>query len=97
MPADSPTTPSGFQPGMNEMLAEYSRDLYAGFWLSEDGLSNATIIVEKGTLYVVRMSLNSTDIILKFHAPGRLSLRSLERRDEFRRVRREHLSADVPV
>ncbi|EED80978.1 predicted protein [Postia placenta Mad-698-R] len=73
-----------FQPAMDEVLAEYSQDLYAGFWSSEDGLSNATIAVEKGTLYMERMFLNDTDILPKFYAPGRLPLRSSERRDEFR-------------
>ena len=44
----------------------------------------ATIVVDKGTLYVERLMLLGVDVLKRFGAPGRLALRSGMRRDEFR-------------
>lgn len=75
-----------FQPAIDGVLAEMAATLYAGSWASQDGESSALIVVEKGTLYVNRFILNGTDVLAMFHAPGRLPLRSSQRRDEFRCV-----------
>ena len=75
-----------FQPAIDSVLEEMSRSLYAGSWTSEDGNSSASIVVNKGTLYVERFISNGTDVLGMFHAPGRIALRSSQRRDEFRFV-----------
>jgi hypothetical protein len=75
-----------FQPAIDSVLAEAATALYAGSWTSEDRESSASIVVEKGTLYIEHFISNGTDILEKFHAPGRLALRSSQRHDEFRSV-----------
>ncbi|OCH90269.1 beta-lactamase/transpeptidase-like protein [Obba rivulosa] len=72
------------QPFMDKALADYSQKLFAGTWKSQDGESTSHIVIEKGALYIDRFVLNGTDILQMFHAPGRLALRSSERRDELR-------------
>ncbi|EMD41338.1 hypothetical protein CERSUDRAFT_101835 [Gelatoporia subvermispora B] len=72
------------QPFMDKVLADYSQRLYSGTWSSPDGRSSAHILVEKGTLYIDKFVLNGTDVLQIFHSPGRLALRSSERRDELR-------------
>jgi hypothetical protein len=79
-----------FQPAIDGVLAEMSTALYAGSWISEEGNSSASIVVEKGTLYVERFISNGTNVLGMFHAPGRLALRSSQRRDEFRSVLCRH-------
>lgn len=73
-----------FQPAIDAALAEAAASLYAGQWYSEDADSSALITVEKGTLYMERFVSNGTNILEMFHAPGRLALRSSQRRDELR-------------
>ncbi|GBE82561.1 hypothetical protein SCP_0409450 [Sparassis crispa] len=73
-----------FQPAMDNVLAEQARALYAGTWTSQDGKSKASIVVDKGTLYIENLLLDDTDILLMFHASERLALRSSGRRDELR-------------
>jgi hypothetical protein len=75
-----------FQPAIDSVLAEMATSLYAGSWTSEDGDSSASIVVDKGTLYMERFISNGTDILGMFQAPGRLALRSTQRRDELRLV-----------
>jgi hypothetical protein len=75
-----------FQPAIDSVLAEMATTLYAGSWASEDGDSSASVVVDKGTLYMERFVSNGTDILGMFHAPGRLALRSTQRHDELRSV-----------
>ncbi|KAJ3552290.1 hypothetical protein NM688_g4225 [Phlebia brevispora] len=72
------------QSGIDEALSAIAHDMYAGTWSSVDATSRASIVVDKGTLYVEKLFLNGSNVLQKFHAPGRLALRSSERRDEFR-------------
>ncbi|PSR83958.1 hypothetical protein PHLCEN_2v5562 [Hermanssonia centrifuga] len=72
------------QPFMDSALATLSRKLYAGKWESSDGNSSASIVVEKGTLYISNLVLNGSDVLPMFNASERVPLRSSERRDEFR-------------
>jgi len=73
-----------FQPAIDGVLAEMSTALYAGLWTSEDGDSLASIVVNKGTLYMERFISNGTDVLGMFRASGQVALRSSQRRDEFR-------------
>jgi hypothetical protein len=75
-----------FQPAIDNVLAEMATALYAGSWSSEDGDSSASIVVDRGTLYMERFVSNGTDVLGMFQAPGRLALRSTQRRDELRSV-----------
>ncbi len=74
------------QPFMDSALATLSRKLYAGKWESSDGNSSASIVVEKGTLYISNLVLNGSDVLPMFNASERVPLRSSERRDEFRYI-----------
>ncbi|EJD43615.1 beta-lactamase/transpeptidase-like protein [Auricularia subglabra TFB-10046 SS5] len=71
-----------FQPVFDKSLAELASSLYVGTWGS--GNDTATISLERGTLYIERLVLEGRDILKNFFAPGRLALRSTERRDELR-------------
>jgi hypothetical protein len=73
-----------FQPAMDAALAELATSLYVGKWYSSGGNDTAEIVLEKGTLYLEKFILSGKDILGRFLAPGRLALRSTERRDEFR-------------
>jgi len=73
-----------FQPAIDGALSELATSLYAGQWSGSDGNNTARIVVEKGTLYLENFTLNGKDILSMFYAPGRLALRSTQRRDEFR-------------
>lgn len=75
-----------FQPAIDGVLTEMSTQLYAGSWTGDDGNSSASIVVDKGTLYVERLISNGTDVLGMFHASDRVPLRSSQRRDEFRSV-----------
>ena len=72
------------QPAFDKAHVELATSLYGGKWASGDGNSSASVVVEKGTLFVDKLVLNGSDVLAMFHAPGRLALRSSERRDEFR-------------
>ena len=74
------------QPAFDAAHAEAVGALYAGAWASADGASAAAVSVDRGTLYVDRLVLNGSDVLALFGAPGRMPLRSSERRDEFRCV-----------
>ncbi|TCD61213.1 hypothetical protein EIP91_008782 [Steccherinum ochraceum] len=73
-----------FQPAIDSALAEMSRALYAGKWMSEDGQSLARIVVEKGTLWLEQLQPQGVDALKLFGSSGRLALRYSGRRDEFR-------------
>lgn len=73
-----------FQPAIDGALAEASSDLYEGSWVSADGNSAATIVVEQGVIWVRSLTLQSVNILQKFGSTSGLALRSSGRRDEFR-------------
>ncbi|OCH88784.1 beta-lactamase/transpeptidase-like protein [Obba rivulosa] len=73
-----------FQPAIDAALAQLASDLYSGTWKSQDGDSSAFISVENGTLFMNNLVLNGTDVLPIFGVPGRVALRSTERRDELR-------------
>ena len=77
-----------FQPAIDRALADMAAALYVGEWHNLDrgaeADSSARIDIEKGTLYVERLTLLGVDALKNFGAPGRLALRSSGRRDEFR-------------
>jgi hypothetical protein len=75
-----------FQPVMDQSLAELAKSMYAGKWASPDGKSSATVLVDKGTLYIENLNINGTDILAMFHSPNRVALRSTHY-DKFRCVR----------
>ncbi|PCH33822.1 beta-lactamase/transpeptidase-like protein [Wolfiporia cocos MD-104 SS10] len=82
------------QPYMDTALAELATLMYAGRWASADGNSTATILVERGTLFVEDFVLNGTDALATLGHPPieatatarkrRVALRSTGRRDELR-------------
>ncbi|KAJ7840762.1 beta-lactamase/transpeptidase-like protein [Mycena leptocephala] len=72
-----------FQPVMDQSLAELAKSMYAGKWASPDGKSSATVLVDKGTLYIENLNINGTDILAMFHSPNRVALRSTHY-DKFR-------------
>ncbi|KAL5508717.1 hypothetical protein ACEPAG_4802 [Sanghuangporus baumii] len=73
-----------FQPAIDSTLAELAEDLYGGVWSTRDGNSTASIVVDKGVLFLEEYRLVGVDALKTFHAAGRLALRSSGRRDEFR-------------
>ncbi|KAI0738330.1 beta-lactamase/transpeptidase-like protein [Daedaleopsis nitida] len=77
-----------FQPAIDKALAGLATQLYVGEWRDVDKAakeeSSARVVIDKGTLYVERLTLSGVDALKNFGAPGRLALRSSERRDEFR-------------
>ncbi|EJF61945.1 beta-lactamase/transpeptidase-like protein [Dichomitus squalens LYAD-421 SS1] len=77
-----------FQPAIDQALAELAAELYVGEWYdvhgSEEQPSSARIVIDKGTLYIKSLKLLGVDALRNFGAPGRLALRSSQRRDEFR-------------
>ncbi|KAJ7840750.1 beta-lactamase/transpeptidase-like protein [Mycena leptocephala] len=72
-----------FQPAIDQSLAELAKSMYAGKWASPDGKSSATVLVDKGTLYIENLNINGTDILAMFHSPNRVALRSTHY-DKFR-------------
>lgn len=72
------------QPAFDKAQAELVASLYGGNWSSSDGNSSVSVVVQKGTLFVSNLILNGTDVLATFQVPGKLPLRSSERRDEFR-------------
>ncbi len=81
------------QPTIDNALAQEAISLYAGRWTAvdgDDGKTFATVVVEKGTLYVEQMNLFGVDVLERFGAPGRLALRNSMRKDEFRYVNRDY-------
>lgn len=72
------------QPAFDKSHAELAASLYGGKWSSSDGNSIASVVVQKGTLFVEKLILNGSDVLATFQAPGKLPLRSSQRRDEFR-------------
>ncbi|KZV88561.1 beta-lactamase/transpeptidase-like protein [Exidia glandulosa HHB12029] len=75
------------QPAFDAALADSATELYAGKWTGNvhgNETDRAIISVEKGTLYLEELVLEGTNVLKTFFAPGRLALRSTERRDELR-------------
>ncbi|KAI8977721.1 beta-lactamase/transpeptidase-like protein [Trametes punicea] len=74
------------QPAIDQALADAVAELYAGSWVDETGSaeSSARIAVDRGTLYIEKLTLLGVDALKKFGADGRLALRSTGWRDEFR-------------
>ncbi|KAJ6572103.1 beta-lactamase/transpeptidase-like protein [Mycena capillaripes] len=72
-----------FQPAVDNALAELATSMYAGKWVSSDRKSSATVLVDKGTLYIENMFINDTDILSMFNSPHRVPLRPIDR-DMFR-------------
>ncbi|KAJ9157546.1 beta-lactamase/transpeptidase-like protein [Pleurostoma richardsiae] len=73
-----------FQPAIDAVTADRATDLYEGKWVSDDGLASATVMLEKGVLYLDRLQFNDTDVLSKFPEQSRLALRPTGRTDEFR-------------
>ena len=71
------------QPAIDRALADMVTEFYAGEWRDERN-SFARVVIDKGTLYVERYTLDGVDALQKFGAQGRLALRPSGRRDEFR-------------
>ncbi|KAJ7039367.1 beta-lactamase/transpeptidase-like protein [Mycena alexandri] len=72
-----------FQPAIDKSLAELVTSVYVGKWASLDKNSSATVLIDRGTLYVDNLFVDGTDILAKFNSPHRVSLRSTNR-DKFR-------------
>jgi hypothetical protein len=78
-----------FQPVIDTLLSEAVTAMYAGKWRSEDGHSEAVVVVEQGTLWVNQYVLEGVDVITVFadaslRSEGKLALREVGTRDEFR-------------
>ncbi|KAJ7506556.1 beta-lactamase/transpeptidase-like protein [Mycena galericulata] len=73
-----------FQPAIDQSLADLAHAMYAGKWASSDGKSSATVLVDKGTLYIENLNINGTDILPMFNSPHRVALRSIIHHEKFR-------------
>ncbi len=80
------------QPAIDKALANMAEELYVGEWVDVEppsgSESSASIVIDKGTLYVEEFTLLGVHALKNLGAPGRLALRSSMRRDEFRCVSR---------
>lgn len=73
-----------FQPAIDGALAAVSSELYGGKWVSEETNSTATVVVERGVVWVKTLILQGVNVLQVFGSPSGLALRSSGRRDEFR-------------
>ncbi|TFY61928.1 hypothetical protein EVJ58_g4192 [Rhodofomes roseus] len=84
------------QPYIDSALAELATAMYVGRWTSPDGMSAATITIDRGTLFAEEFVLNGTNAMDTFNAFNgppevvqgkrgkRFALRPTGRRDELR-------------
>lgn len=76
------------QPAMDAALADVTTKLYAGDWVSDDDMSSARVVVDKGTLFIEVLMLEGVDALRTLGAKtgDRFALRYAGRHDEFRCV-----------